>query len=360
MPPETLDPAGSRPLPGLAPEAESVLEQAPSEPFWCENLLFALYDPTCDIGFWLHLGTVPNDWTMWEERVLVLLPRGDGFLSMWSFHRTAPERRPAASNLEFRCLDPFRRWRVVFDGYAVHTTEEQMIAGASPPGERRRLVVDLDIECVGGVWDAAAAASGSHGSGSLDSQGWAKEHYEQLFRASGRVTAGAGEIDFEGVGWRDHSRGPRGSGAGAAWGGHVIMGGLFPGGRGFILSRYWTPEGLITLEGGGVLEDDGLLNYAQVESSPRLAEFVPGGETLPVSLSWDSGRTDLECLTHRSLWTPMRKKYAVAVDRTGTGLNYALNFSRCNWHGEEGWVYSERSEMLNQPAPQLRRAGAGH
>ena len=44
---------------------------------------------------------------------------------------------------------------------------------------------------------------------------------------------------------------------------------------------------------------------------------------------------------------------------TGTGLNYALNFSRCVWDGEEGWVYSERSEMLNQPAPELHHTGAG-
>ena len=357
MPSDTPHPVTGRPAPGLPPEAESVLEEAPPEPFWCENLLFALYDPHSDIGFWLHLGTVPNDWTMWEERVLVLLPEGEGFLSMWSFHRTAPERRPAASNLEFRCIEPFRRWRVTFDGYAVYTTEAQMVAGASPPGERHRLVVDLDIECVGEVWDAAVASSGSRGSGSLDSQGWAKEHHEQLFRASGRVAAGSSETAFEGSGWRDHSRGPRGSGSGAPWGGHVIMGGLFPSGRGFILSRYWTPAGLITLEGGGVVDGDGRLRYARVESAPRLTGFAMAGESLPVGLGWDSGHVDLECVTRRSLWTPMRKKYAAAVDMTGTGLNYALNFSRCVWEGEEGWVYSERSEMLNQPALELHRSG---
>ena len=357
MPSETSDPVVGQPEPGLPLEAESVVEEPPAQPFWCENLLFALYDPDRDIGFWLHLGTVPNDWTMWEERVLALLPEGEGLLTMWSFHRTVPERRPAASNLEFRCVEPFRRWRLGFDGYAVHTTEEQMVAGTSPPGERRRLMIELDVECVGAVWDAAAAAS-SRGAGSLDSQGWAKEHYEQLFRASGRVVTGSGEIDFDGVGWRDHSRGPRGAGRGAAWGGHVIMGGLFPSGRGFILSRYWTPDGLVTLEGAGVVDRDGHLRYARVESAPRVTEFVIAGESMPVELSWDTGRVDLECVTRRSLWTPMRKKYAAAVDMTGAGLNYALNFSRCVWEGEEGWVYSERSEMLNHPAPELHHAGA--
>ena len=337
---ETPYPVTGRPAPGLPAEAESVLEESPSEPFWCENLLFALYDPGHDIGFWLHLGTVPTAWTMSGERVLVMLPSGEGFLSMWAFHRTVPERRPAAANLEFQCVEPFRRWHLAFDGFAVHTTEEQMSAGTAPPGERRRLIVDLDVECVGAVWDAAVAASGSRGAGRMGSQGWAEEHYEQLFRASGRVVIGPDELDFDGTGWRDHSRGPRGAGTGAAWGGHVIMGGLFPSDRGFILSRYWTPAGLITLEGGGVVDGGGRLHYARVESAPRLAGCVVAGESLPGGLSWTGSRADLECLTRRSLWTPMRKKYAAAVDMTGTGLNYAINFSSCAWAGEEGWVVS--------------------
>ena len=82
---------------GLPAKAESLITVVPAQPFWTENLLFAFYDPDLDIGFWLHLGTIPNDWTMWEERVLVFLPAGEGSLAMWSFHRTTPERRPAAA-----------------------------------------------------------------------------------------------------------------------------------------------------------------------------------------------------------------------------------------------------------------------
>ena len=336
---------------GLAAEREDVVSTVPSEPFWTENLLFALYDPDTDLGFWLHLGTVPNDWTLWEERVLVMLPGDQGLLTMWSFHRTAQERRPAASNLEFRCLEPWRRWHLGFDGFAVHTSNEEMAAGSSPPGERHRLVIDIEAIGATQVWDAETAASNAKGSGSMASQGWAKEHYEQMFRATGTVQVGEHVHAFHGTGWRDHSRGPRGGGTGDPWGGHLIMGGLFPSGRAFILSRYWTPDGRVTLEGACVVDGDGQFHYAQVETAPRLENFQLAGEILPVGLTWDGGDLDLACTTDRSLWTPMRKKYTAAVDMSGPALNYALNFSRCNWEGEEAYVYSERSDMLNALAP---------
>lgn len=338
---------------GLPAKAESLITVAPAQPFWTENLLFAFYDPDLDIGFWLHLGTIPNDWTMWEERVLVFLPAGKGSLTMWSFHRTTPERRPAAAGLEFRCIDPFRKWKVRFDGYAVHTSDDQMIAGTAPPGERRRLVIELDIECATPVWDAQASSSSPLGTGGMRNQNWAKEHYEQLFRATGSITIGTNDHPFVGTGWRDHSRGPRGGGTGDEWGGHLIMGGLFPSGRGFVVSRYWTPEGRINLEGAGVIDEHGLLHFAKVEQVPRVKSFEMAGESLPVALSWDEGRLDLECITRRSLWTPMRKKYAAAVDMTGSGFNYALNFSHCSWDEEDAYVYSERSDMLNSPAQEL-------
>jgi len=46
---------------GLPAARESIVTTKPTEPFWTENLLFALYDPTSDIDFWLHLGTVANE-----------------------------------------------------------------------------------------------------------------------------------------------------------------------------------------------------------------------------------------------------------------------------------------------------------
>jgi len=339
---------------GLREDQEHVVVAAPGEPFWSENLLFALYDPASDVGLWLHLGTVPNDWTMWHEMNYALLPGDEGVLSTWSYHRTAPERRPAGAGLELRCLEPFRRWTLTFDGYGLHTSNEEMESGLARVGPNKRFVVDLEVECVTPAWDAHAAANEQTGRGSMVDQGWAKEHYEQLYRARGTVNFGVADIAFDGYGWRDHSRGPRGGGGGAPWGGHVIAGTLYDSGRGWGLSRYWTPDGTISLEGGWVVGDDGILRHAEVVEAPRLRELTMGVENLSVGLRWPGGTLDTTIVTRRSLWLSMSKQLAVGRDLEGQGLMYVVNHGSATWDGETGVVYIERSDPLNAFCEELR------
>jgi hypothetical protein len=349
---------------GLSPAAEQVVADAPSEPFWTENLLFTMYDPAADIGFWLHLGTVANEWVMWEDRVLVMLPGDEGVLSLTAYHKTASDRRPGGANLEFRCIEPFKRWKIAFDGFLLHTTNAEMQEGRARDGLKWRMKLNLDVECTQPVWDLHAAAVHATGRGSMREQNWAKEHYEQLYRATGKVTivrSGPGasavsgddvvELDFDGTGWRDHSRGPRGGSNGAPWGGHMIAGCSYPSGKAWGICQYWTPSGVISLEGGYVVLD-GELRHAQVVKTPRLRELRLEGEELPVAMKWDGGQLDLTLHVTRSLWTAMRKSLAVGVDLEGEGLMYVLNFGPCEWDGEQAHAYIERSDALNQLAPE--------
>jgi hypothetical protein len=340
---------------GLPADREAIRATEPDVPFWSENLLFAIYDPRADVGLWLHLGTVPNDWSMWQEMHYAFLPGDDGVLSMWSYHRTAPDRRPGGATSEFRCLEPFRRWHVTMDGFGLHTTNEDMAIGLARVGPTRRFVVDLEIESVVPVWDAHTAATSDAGKGSMHEQGWAKEHYEQLYRARGTVQFGGEPINFDGYGWRDHSQGPRGGGGGAPWGGHVIMGTVYPeSGRAWGLSRYWTPDGLISLEGGYVVDADGVLHHAEVVETPRLRELTMETEELPVGLRWPGGELSVTVSTRRSLWLSMMKGLAVGKDLDGPGLMYVLNHGPSEWDGEDGVAYVERSDFLNAFAEPLR------
>lgn len=340
---------------GLPVERESVVGSPPTEAFWSENLLFTPYDPASGIGGWLHLGTVPNDWSMWEDRVLLCLPGDEGVLSMWAYHRTPPEHRPAGANLAFECIEPFKHWRVTFDGFAIHTSTEDMMTGRAREGRRQPLSFELDIECLTPAWDAHTAAQETSGKGSMREQGWAKDHYEQLYTATGTVRLESGEVPFNGTGWRDHSRGPRGGGTGAPWGGHVITGCAYPeSGRGWGLSRYWTPEGEISLEGGYVVGEDGVLHYAQVVDAPRLPELLLRGEELPIGLRWDGGEIALTLTTEAPIWTSMQNQLAVGMDMADAGLMYVLNWGPCPWDDEVGQAYIERSDMLNAYPATLR------
>jgi hypothetical protein len=330
---------------GLPLDSEQVLPACPDIANWTENLLFAPYDPQANLGLWLHLGTMPWDWSFWEDRALVALPGDEGALTMWAYHRTDPARRPAGSNLRFDCLEPFRRWRVTFDGMCLRTPFDAMRTSRVSDGDKLRLVVDLEMETVTPVWDAATAASALTGAGDMQQQQWAHEHYEQLYLARGTVRYGDNEVDFDGAGWRDHSRGPRG-GAMSNWGGHVIAGCVFrQSGRAFGLSRYWAPDGTTTLEGGYVVED-GRLEHARVMEVPRLHELHRSGETVRFALERGERRLEFEAVTATGVWTTFSKDMPYGA--TDARSAYAVNWGSCTWDGEEGVLYVERSD-LNAP-----------
>ncbi|MCU1456391.1 MAG: hypothetical protein JWL73_483 [Actinomycetia bacterium] len=337
---------------GLPDERDFIVAECPDIPMWSENLLFALYDPNADIGMWLHLGTVPGDWTMWEDSVFVMLPGHDGALSLKGYHRTAPERRPAGPGLEFRQIEPWKRWHVTFDGFGLHIPEERMLVGTAYDGPTQKFAVDLDVECVTPAWDARTATLLASGAGDMESQDWAHEHYEQLLKATGTVTTGAGTVPFTGYGWRDHSRGPRPRGLPKGWGGHVILGCVYPeSGRAWGLSRYFTEDGLITLEGGYVFVD-GNFEHARVVTAPRLVDLTYEGEVLPIALEWSGGTLELDLQFDRALWTSMQRGLSVGKDLDGSALMYVLNYGRCEWDGETGYFYCERSDHLNALAPE--------
>lgn len=329
---------------GLNSDREAIVRECPAIESWTENLLFTPYDPQVDIGMWLHLGTVPNEWEMWEDRVLITLPEEQGVLSMWAYHRTEPGRRPAGANLSFRCIEPFRRWQISFDGFCLRTPSEHMRTATVADGAKSRVTLELDVECVTPVWDAEAAASADTGKGGMEEQDWAREHYEQLFRATGQLVVDGAAIDFDGSGWRDHSRGPRGSGPTAAWGGHIISGAVMPSGRAFGLSQYWAPDGRITLEGAYVVESDGLEHRSVVET-PGRAVLSRSGQHVALAMTTGGGGPDAHItgVVRNSIWMSMAPglPYGVLDPRQV----YAVSWAEVTWDGEIGHAYLERSDL---------------
>jgi hypothetical protein len=344
---------------GLPDERDFIVTECPDVANWSENMIFALYDPEADLGMWLHLGTVSGKWTMWEDRVLVMLPGSEGAISLRAYTHTAPERRPAGPGIEFRQLEPWRRWRVSFDGFGLFTPQEEMLRGVARDGPGRPFSVELEVECVTPAWDARTATQLESGAGAMEGQEWASEHYEQLLRATGTFDLGDGERSFAGFGWRDHSRGPRTHKTLSDWGGHFILGCVYPeSGRAWGCSRYYRSDGLITLEGGYVFENGGF-EHVRVVDGPRLLELKHEGETMPIVLDHPGGPLELEMRCDQALWTSMQRSLAVGKDLDGIGLMYVLNYGRCTWDGETGYFYSERSDRLNEPAPSPHHGIAG-
>jgi hypothetical protein len=333
---------------GLSPTKESVLAVRPDVAHWSENLAWAFYDPVRDLGFWLHLGTMPGDWGIWEDRVLVAMPTDQGVFTQRSYLRTPPERRPGAANLVAECLEPFRRWRVTFDGFAVRVQYERMRTGIVTDGLQEQLSFELEITSEVPVWDMHAAATHETGRGSMAEQGWASEHYEQAIRAVGTTHLPSGEVAVDATGWRDHSRGPRGPGTGKPWFGHVIMGAYLPGSRRAVgLCSYYGADGRPSLE-GGYLVQDGVLHHAQVLEAPRLTRLQRDRERLRFGLRSELGDLHVDAVTATSLFTMLRySRQCYGIDPTGElGMVFVHAFARWEWDGEPATLYVERSDPL--------------
>jgi hypothetical protein len=323
---------------GLPASREETVHTCPDVPGWTENLLFTPYDPVNDIGMWLHLGTVPDVWEMWEDRVLIALPEDQGVLSMWAYHRTMPERRPAGSNLAFRCDGPFTKWHITFDGFCVRSSYEAMRTGLLADGPKAHVRLDLDVQGLTPVWDAESGPAIASGAGMAD-QSWAREHYEQLTRVTGEVRIEGERVRFDGGGWRDHSRGPRGADTLTDWGGHVIVGGVMPSGRAFGLCRYWARDGRITLEGAYVVED-GVLRHVDVDEIPSHAALSRDGERFSVAFG---GGAPLRGTIRSSLWLSMADGLPYGVLEPARA--YHVSWAEVTWGDETGHVYIERSNL---------------
>ncbi|MBB2773209.1 UNVERIFIED_ORG: hypothetical protein GGE11_004143 [Mycolicibacterium obuense] len=323
---------------GLSPDSESTVRACPDVPGWTENLLFTPYDPVSDIGMWLHLGTVADMWEMWEDRVLIALPEDQGVLSMWAYHRTVPDRQPAGANLQFRCEQPFHKWRITFDGFCVRSSYDEMRTGLLADGPKTHVRLDLEVECLTPVWDAATAGDG------MAEQSWAREHYEQLIQVTGQLTVDGVTTDFNGGGWRDHSRGPRGADTLKDWGGHVITGGVLPSGRAFGMCRYWARDGRTTLEGAYVVEG-GALRQVGIESAPPAAVLARDGERYTFAL--DGGHM-INGTIRSSLWISMADGLPYGV--MDPVRAYTVSWAQVQWGGETGYAYIERSAFTGAPA----------
>lgn len=332
--------------------SEFAVTQCPTEEHWSENYLFALHDERSGIGMWLHLGSMPSDWDIWEDRVYMVLPGGKK-LSMVSYHAPAKQLLPAGAVMRFQCVTPYKKWVIDFDGYALETSEEAM-ASHGEPRFRRRLKINLEVECLSPVWDARSG-TGSRGRQGLSDQSWAKEHYEQLISAVGRVNVDGHETVISAKGWRDHSRGPRGRKSADAWGGHVIAGAVFPSGRMFLVSRYWRPDGLVSLEGGMYTDEKGRSNELKVIEAPALTELKLRDESVPFHLLWSTGEMKAVMRTQSSIWVPRERKHLVANDDFGRLKDmYVINWGVIQWQGEAGNIYLERSAHLNALPSSIR------
>jgi hypothetical protein len=335
---------------GLDIRREKCVVDPPDLPMYCENFLVTAYDHRNDVGFWLHLGTVPWAFERWEDQALIFLPGDGGILWMYSTGVPAVADRPAGSCLSFSCVEPFRRWRVTFSGMAVRTPYEEFRTGRVRDGPKEPLSFEMELACRTPVWDQRQSAMRNAGPDSVtirSAEREHREHYQQLFDMTGHLALLDAEWEVAGTGFRDHSLGQRGHNP-QEWGGHALVTALFPDGRAFGMTRMWRPDGEVTRDGGYVVVD-GELHDATILRAPSLDDLVQRAEPIEVELAWASGHLALVGETVQSAFmtmtAPRGQAYGADPAFGGRGI-LSEAFTRWEWDGVVTHGFTERSAQL--------------
>jgi hypothetical protein len=176
------------------------------EPSFNESMYCNFYDPALRLGGFLRVGNRPNE-KLAESTVCVFRPDA----GVWfAFARPSLESRDRfdAAGVRFEVERPFERLRVAYAGKACALADPMAM---EDPGRalRENPFVPLEIElAVRGVGPVAGGEPEQVAEGSFQAQ-FARGHYEQHHRASGRIAIDGRAESFDGLGLRDHSWGPR-------------------------------------------------------------------------------------------------------------------------------------------------------
>lgn len=174
---------------------------------WSESYYFNFVDPDARLAMFTRIGFRPRDG--WADALHVVYLEGSRVAFTYGRRDIGPDLSAydddlSAGDLAIRCIDPYERWQIHYDG------PTQDIADAAILLTRRKersgdwfrpatLCMDIDFNC---LTEPHFAASGPHG------------HFEQSGRVAGSITVDDEQWNVAGYGVRDKSWGPRDWGAG--------------------------------------------------------------------------------------------------------------------------------------------------
>lgn len=239
-------------------EEEFIHTPDTSEPLWSESFGHWLYSNENNMGLFLHFQRSPSNHDLWREMVIIKCDDGAALVGKsWGINRDSDN--PSANALSIRCLEPYKRWSVCFNGALRRINIEDLMQGIFKDGVWEPARLTLECAAHTPVW--------------YDDTGgdWAKAHLEQAVSFSGHLQYSGQAHALQGLGLRDHSYGRRDStvGGSAQW-----FNGQFPSGKCFYVTRFVTADGkthdvVRIVEKGETIE-------AQIEEISPLEHPEPG------------------------------------------------------------------------------------
>ena len=204
----------------------------------------------------------------------------------------------------FTCLEPFRKWRVTYDGEAYDGSVQQQMArefgiyADTGPYDFPRVPVayDVEITMAAPAWvqdyrqeKLAAMSEQQRIDAGLMGYGY---RIEQLFRGQGTLTIDGQTRDCNATGSRIHRQSVRPM---AAFRGHCWQSCLFPDGRGFGYIAYPLREGEVEADryNIGYIVQDGRMYPAKATKIPFLRNIMARGDDVSLELESELGITKI-------------------------------------------------------------------
>jgi hypothetical protein len=247
-----------------------------------------------------------------------------------------------AGPLRFECLEPFRHWRVTFEGLAGETTTEVQIGNrfggpdAVPP-PTLPLAFEIDFAMTLAPWpNGAYEPDGA----TLSTE----RRFEQLCSAAGEVRIDGAQIPLRGGGLRIRRKGSIQRSDYSDWMGHVWMSAQFASGRAFGIDHFHPrPDGSVRYHEGWV-RDEGEILPAKFVATPWKTDWIASGEDVSFTLRTKRGEVPISAETYVTTVNPIAQPPAgrAAFPSTQQGI------VRCRWQGEDAYGMIERSSPLEE------------
>jgi len=241
-----------------------------------------------------------------------------------------------AGPLTFRCIEPFRRWSVVYDGPARDGHVREQIDGSFKTLTRSAPIrLEAEMTMVTPAWvqenavDTDQMSEKDAANAAAMGLGYRFEHH---FRAVGELRIDGKREDFRATGTRVHRQSIRRL---EGFVGHCWLSAVFPDGRAFGFLGYPPlPDGSERYN-DGVIFLDGRMVKARATKIPFLRRIVPSGDPLELVLESELGTTRITGIT------------ALSTFRVGNpdigGLNLQQSGALFTWDGQQTYGMVERS-----------------
>ena len=328
---------------GLTPAHDYFFEKCPEDPNVRESMSVWLYEDNGEFAF--PRVAIEAQASSWDNRGVqgnIAYPGGkilNGGCIGPAHSPIDAQGRPSilgAGPLTFHCIDPFRTWRMVFDGTAAGGTIEQQIEGTLDFTKRKQVKLDVELTSAVPSWvqdntpEAIAKMSEADAiEASYMGIGW---RYERLFRAAGTFEVDGVTRDFKGSGIQVKRQSVRPMGG---FRGHCWQSALFPDGRGFSYVTYPPRENGAPAFNDAFIYLDGKTYPAKVTKIPWLERITTDGEDVSLELQSELGTTRINAVS--AFTTYLRGNTELQ------GLDLYQGGALYEWDGQKAYGMMERS-----------------